>query len=383
MFQHDVSRFEGCWQALFLVSCLGHFHMCGFVGKHVQARAHNAMRRRLLQSKKVAKTRLEQALARPSRQGHRLTVAAGLNPPSTFQPAAIIRTGVRKRMPVQAPPLWHDPHVPNVANVASRNCIQYIPYERFSGIRDLSRGAFGVVVRAQWGPQSVVLKKFKGIPSVAAKNACREIENNAIGKACPYVIVPIAYTWGPKNREPCLVYEYGGRTLWQLSEASISTRTSKIAICHKLCEGLAGLHQSGMIHADLKGDNVLYRQSTGILRLIDLGVAMSITADIKNPKIGKEGFARRYWHGPEFETSKTLSVAIDAFAVGFLLLDLLVPLTSGKKWTVQPGVGLVADVYDKNIEAYVLSCFEKEPTSRPLLHVLAQLFKDRKYDFVS
>jgi serine/threonine protein kinase len=271
--------------------------------------------------------------------------------------------------------------VPDVAYVASQFCIPPITYDSFSGILELTSGSYGSVARANWGPQDVVCKHFRGNPSEAATNACREIQNDAIGKSCPYVIAPIGYSVGPKNREPVLVYEFGGNTLCQLEEKWFSTRTAKLSLCHKLCEAVAGIHVAGIIHADLKGNNVLYQQGTAKLRIIDLGVALPVTAHIKNPKFGKEGYKRRYWQAPEFKTSKTLSVAIDAFAVGFLLCDLLVPLGRGKTWTVQPVVGLVADAFDKNIEAHVLRCFDKDPTSRPLLRVLAELFKYNKYAF--
>jgi hypothetical protein len=370
------------------------------LGKHVQKRIHNADRRRVLQSKivsarisacllacRMASQKQTPARANSSKQGYRQAVAAGvLNPPSmaglipaglisTFQPAAISRAGLRKSLPVRAN------RVPDVATVASQVCIPCIPYEEFTGMLRLNTGSFGVVVRANWGPQDVVMKFFKGSSSDAAKNACREMTNDAVGRTCAYVIVPIGYTWGPKKREPVLIYAFGGSTLWEVPEVSISTSTSKLSICHKLCEGVAGLHQSGLIHADLKGNNVLFRQSTGKLRLIDLGVAMPITGDIKNPKFQMEGFVRRYWQAPEYSTCKTLTVAIDTYAIGFLLLDLLVPLQSGKTWRVQPQPGLVAASFDKNMEASVLSCFSIEPTSRPLLRALAQLFKKRKYEF--
>jgi serine/threonine protein phosphatase PrpC len=66
---------------------------------------------------------------------------------------------------------------------------------------------------------------------------------------------------------------YDGETLEQrLSRRPAISRTEGIAIAAKLAKGVAALHRAGVIHRDIKPDNVILQPGGG-LKLIDLGVA--------------------------------------------------------------------------------------------------------------
>ena len=66
---------------------------------------------------------------------------------------------------------------------------------------------------------------------------------------------------------------YAGETLEQrLLRRPLVSRTEGIAIATKLAKAVAALHRAGVIHRDIKPDNVILQPGGG-LKLIDLGVA--------------------------------------------------------------------------------------------------------------
>jgi serine/threonine protein kinase len=65
---------------------------------------------------------------------------------------------------------------------------------------------------------------------------------------------------------------YRGETLEQRLRRAPVGRAEGLDIAMKLAKGVAALHRAGVVHRDIKPDNVV-RQPDGELRLIDLGVA--------------------------------------------------------------------------------------------------------------
>lgn len=53
---------------------------------------------------------------------------------------------------------------------------------------------------------------------------------------------------------------------------------------------LAEIHQRGIIHRDIKPQNLLYNRQTGKLRLIDFGRAEEYSKDVKSTRVGSKFF---------------------------------------------------------------------------------------------
>ena len=268
-------------------------------------------------------------------------------------------------------------HNPSLDSVAATSRIPYIEYCDLTCVRDFKKGGYASVLRGEWHGKDVVLKAFTGFRDIAIKNACREMTTVQMGKFCPFVVAPIGYTYGP-GKTPILISVYGGRTIWSLvRDKQLNDEFLALQVCEKLCRAVSILHQKAlMLHGDLKGNNVLFRPSTGSLHLIDLGVAQLIKGN-SNPYNGRSvgNASHKFWHGPEYKVARTLSVHTDTYAVGYILLDLLVPLESGQVWRSPASEGILAASYNIDLERSVLSCFNTCPTERPLLHDLALLFE--------
>ena len=271
---------------------------------------------------------------------------------------------------------------PGLDQVAAASLLPYIPFSDFLGVTDYKRGGYANVHRGHWGDRDVVLKFFRGNGTEAVKNACREVTLVQMGRFCPFVVCALGYTWGP-DTTPIIVYDYGGRTLWsQVTENMFQSSVLKLKVCEKLCISVSSLHKKSlMIHGDIKGNNILFRFSTGCLRLIDVGVAQPIKGN-RNPYSARHSIIRvskNFWHGPEYKDATTLSVNSDTYALGYVLLDLLVPLESCQYWKSPPSKGIIAAAFNSALEISVLSCFNACPTDRPLLDDLALVFR-REHD---
>ncbi|WP_374305808.1 bifunctional protein-serine/threonine kinase/phosphatase [Methylocella sp.] len=137
------------------------------------------------------------------------------------------------------------------------------PYARVFRARDIASG------------EAVVLKTPK--PSVAADAALRGafLRESWIGRRLrsPYVGASLDV---PASRRSCLYAAmpyYEGETLERrLARAPAVGLASGLQIAVKLARGLAALHRAGIIHRDVKPENVIL-QPDGGLKLVDLGVA--------------------------------------------------------------------------------------------------------------
>ncbi|MCJ1282090.1 hypothetical protein MMC26_001413 [Xylographa opegraphella] len=142
-----------------------------------------------------------------------------------------------------------------------------------------------------------------------------------VASILPFEIAPIIYI----ERAP-----HG--TLVDLENSGIDLSfDAKVLLCDNVCDGLAALHASGIIHGDLKADNILIfgDQETGYsAKISDFGCAvfkddhMNETEDatIRLPGVSPP------WHAPESTEPVQVKYleATDIFPLGFLIWRILV-----------------------------------------------------------
>lgn len=112
-----------------------------------------------------------------------------------------------------------------------------------------------------------------------------------------------------------LISYAGATTLEQALRAGSWSEAKAVAVAVSVCRRVEEIHAKGLIHNDLKADNVMLHKALDV-SVIDLGAA--------TPEGGVVGYEidssfRGEYLAPELLSGGASSRASDAFAVGFLL----------------------------------------------------------------
>jgi serine/threonine-protein kinase len=146
------------------------------------------------------------------------------------------------------------------------------------------------------------------------------------------------------------------------------------SIAKQLCAGLAAAHASGVVHRDLKPDNVLIEQGTERAVLTDFGIARS-GDDPSVTQLGAIVGTPRYM-APEQLAGREVDIRADLFSLGVMLFELA---TATRPW---PGDNVISiavsqatqpprtiDTQSSAVPAFfaatVAACLQLEPGDRP------------------
>ncbi len=172
----------------------------------------------------------------------------------------------------------------------------------------------------------VAVKELQLPPHLAGAQKRERIERfyreaKAAGTLSHRNIVTI-YDVGQENDRHFLVMEYlegqSLRDILQMQGALPLKETIEIAL--QLCDALAYAHSRGVVHRDVKPDNV-HILPGGVVKLTDFGIAR-ITAE---PSITSQGqvFGTPSYMSPEQVASHTVDHRTDLFSLGITLYEML------------------------------------------------------------
>ncbi|AKF09019.1 serine/threonine protein kinase [Sandaracinus amylolyticus] len=147
-------------------------------------------------------------------------------------------------------------------------------------------------------------------------------------------------------------------------------RAARIAA--QIADGLAAAHAAGVVHRDLKPDNVLIEARTSRVVVTDFGIARALDADAAQRTGGIVGTP--LYMAPEQIAGRTVDARADLYALGLVLFELLTgeaafaadtPIAAAVKRLQQPApdprslVGLPDALAD-----IVMRCLERDPSRR-------------------
>ncbi len=163
-----------------------------------------------------------------------------------------------------------------------------------------------------------------------------------------------------------------------------------LKVLRDIAEGLAEIHAKGIVHRDLKLDNVLLASAAGgeRARLLDFGIARLAEAEERGQAMTQAGIVlgTPEYISPEQATGQRLDVRSDVYAFGILAYRLLsghhpFPGPTARDFLLQhisaePPQLMVPGF--PRLEKLVMSCLAKQPAARPdggkgLLHALAAI----------
>ncbi|MDI3420613.1 serine/threonine-protein kinase [Streptomyces luteolus] len=178
----------------------------------------------------------------------------------------------------------------------------------------------------------------------------------------------------------CLVMELiAGTTLEYLFDYQAEDRfdvESAVSVAAQLCSGLSAVHGAGLVHRDLKPQNVMVRRD-GVVKILDFGLVKLLTdADPRLTMTG-EGVGNLLCASPELLSGRSpLDGRSDLYAVGCLLHHMLTgapvfrstkpaELASSHLGFAAPRISATGVDVPTALEELVLALLEKSPDDRP------------------
>jgi len=196
----------------------------------------------------------------------------------------------------------------------------------YSVIEIIGNGRYADVFSAKYNDELVALKKIYK-RSDNKKQVLREIE--CLQNIDNEFVVALHQNYAEDNGTTVLVFELLNFTLLQVIENCKPLPEKLIEFWTlQLFEGLESIHQSGIVHRDIKPQNILFN-SKGIIKFIDFGQARFIN---KNKNQNEEGnrltngsFLGTRWYKPLelLYGGHKYGPEIDVWSLGCILAEMV------------------------------------------------------------
>lgn len=216
----------------------------------------------------------------------------------------------------------------------------------------------------------VAIKRLHVATDYSQQQKRLTVESKLLAKINHPAIVQI-YDVIEKGCELMLVIEYvdGGNLASWFAQRHADTG-SVLDMAIRIVEGLHAAHSVGVIHRDLKSENVLVDRS-GAVKITDFGIAKSLLNDMTSNTEEGMVIGSLEAMAPEQLLGKTIDHRCDLFAFGLLLFRLL----SGK--CAFEGAGGEGSQFERILYAQVDFKRCPETTPAPLILLLRQLLEKR------
>jgi eukaryotic-like serine/threonine-protein kinase len=171
-----------------------------------------------------------------------------------------------------------------------------------------------------------------------------------------------------------------GKTLQARMDQGRPTLEEIVAIILQVCRALAVAHAAGIVHRDMKPDNIFLTQRPGgrpMVKVLDFGISKAREGTLREGRITKQGqlLGSPEYMSPEASRGDEVDYRADIYAVGIMLYELLcgeVPFRHENYLKVlqmhasqppRPPRDLVPDM-PIAVENLILRALEKDPRRR-------------------
>ncbi|HZM81131.1 MAG TPA: Stk1 family PASTA domain-containing Ser/Thr kinase [Candidatus Limnocylindrales bacterium] len=196
--------------------------------------------------------------------------------------------------------------------------------------------------------------------------------------------VVAVYDQGTHSGLPYLVMEYvRGRTLRDiLAERRRLTPAEALAVMEQVLSALAAAHRAGLVHRDVKPENVLVAEAPSgnslvdaVVKVADFGLARAVEASAEDPEAGHL-MATVAYVAPELVADGFADPRSDVYSAGVMLFEMLtgrVPYDGDRPVDVAwqhvdrdvPPPSRYAAALPPSIDELVLSATRRDPGARP------------------
>ncbi|CAA6669214.1 unnamed protein product [Spirodela intermedia] len=205
--------------------------------------------------------------------------------------------------------------------------------DKYEKLEKVGEGTYGKVYKAKDKAtgQLVALKKTRlemdeeGIPPTAL----REISLLQLLSKSIYVVRLLCVEHVDKNGKPMLylVFEYLDTDLKKFIDSHRRGPNPRPlppqviqSFLYQLCKGVAHCHSHGVLHRDLKPQNLLVDKEKGILKIADLGLGRAFTIPLKSYT---HEIVTLWYRAPEVLLGSThYSTGVDMWSVGCIFAEM-------------------------------------------------------------
>jgi serine/threonine-protein kinase len=199
--------------------------------------------------------------------------------------------------------------------------------QRFELLSVLGAGGMGVVYRARDRElQDVVALKTLRPDRASAEHLERLKSELRLARRITHRHVVRVHDFGQVDGVPFISMEYvEGVTLRSLLRGGVPPLPVSLRIARQVAAGLAAAHEIGVVHYDLKPENVVFERG-GSAKLMDFGIARATRREGQSQSFsGTLGYA-----APEVMEGGDGGAASDIFSFGVMLQELL---TGRRPWS--------------------------------------------------
>jgi eukaryotic-like serine/threonine-protein kinase len=166
-----------------------------------------------------------------------------------------------------------------------------------------------------------------------------------------------------------------GKSLSELIREHPIEDRQAAAYIEPVCRAVQSAHEQGILHRDIKPQNILIETATQRARIADFGLAKIIDADIEVTRAGESMGTPPYMPPEQFGDAASVTAAADVYSLGATLYHLLsgrppfqsaTAMTTMKQVLEKEPVALTElnAAVDKDLETICMKCLEKEPARR-------------------
>jgi serine/threonine-protein kinase len=220
--------------------------------------------------------------------------------------------------------------VPGSRESGASGEVGHVFADRYELLSELGKGGMGVVFRARDREldEEVALKILKTPGEERSGQADRLRQEIKLARAITHPNVVRAFDFGETAGSRFLTMEYvPGTTLREVIDARGGLDiTPALQIAKQICRGLAAVHKAGIIHGDLKPQNVMV-MGNGVAKLMDFGVARTRA---RQDQGGVSVVGTPLYMSPEQAKGADLDERSDIYSAGVMMYEMFTGQTPFK-----------------------------------------------------